>query len=239
MIKRDGRFLLADKGTIFLDEVGELPLDVQAKLLRVIQEGEFQPVGSNRTIKVDIRLIAATNRDLAAEVKKGNFREDLYFRLNVFFISIPPLRERGNDIVILAESFLDRFSRKLGKKKILLTEKDKQRLLWYSWPGNIRELQNLMERGVITSSNGKLNIDSLLHENKSRTASDPANEKKSGSEKILSLDSIRELEKQTIIKALEQCNWKISGPNGAAKVLNIPTSTLTSKIKAFAINRRD
>lgn len=234
--KRIGRFLLADKGTIFLDEIGELPLDLQAKLLRVLQEGEFESVGSNKTVKVDVRLIAATNRNLPDEVKKGKFREDLYFRLNVFYIPVPPLRERGEDVILLSEFLLKKYSGQLGKKQVVLSEKDKQRLLNYNWSGNIRELQNLMERGVITSNNGVLDIDSLLPV-KSLINNSSGKENLQNTDKILSYDELRELEKQNIIKALDKCNWKLSGSTGAATILNIPSSTLASKIKSLNIKK--
>lgn len=158
--KREGRFALADHGTIFLDEIGELSLDLQAKLLRVLQEGEFALVGSSRTKKVDVRVIAATNRDLDQYVRDGKFREDLYYRLNVFPIQIPPLRERGDDLVLLASAFAAKFAQRLGRKIEPLSDACKGRLKAYPWPGNVRELQNVMERAVITSRDGRLNLES-------------------------------------------------------------------------------
>jgi transcriptional regulator with GAF, ATPase, and Fis domain len=158
---REGRFMLADGGTIFLDEIGELPLQLQAKLLRVLQEGEFEPVGTSKTQKVNVRVVAATNRMLEEEIEKGKFREDLYYRLNVFPIDIPPLRERGNDIILLAEAFLEKFARRSAVPRVVLNEVNKQQLLNYQWPGNVRELQNIMERCVITSRGGKINLPEL------------------------------------------------------------------------------
>jgi transcriptional regulator with GAF, ATPase, and Fis domain len=149
MTKREGRFALADEGTIFLDEVGELPLDLQAKLLRVLQEGEFEPLGSARTRKVNVRAIAATNRDLLTMVGEGKFREDLYYRLNVFPMRVPSLRERGNDITLLAKAFVERFARRMGRRINPLHPDDIRRIQNYSWPGNVRELQNVIERAII------------------------------------------------------------------------------------------
>jgi len=160
--RREGRFAVADRGTIFLDEVGELPLELQAKLLRVLQEGEFEPVGSERTRTVDVRVIAATNRFLEAAVRAGHFREDLYYRLNVFPVVVPPLRDRGDDVILLAETFLERFARRIGRTVHPLLESDRNRLRAYSWPGNVRELQNIMERAVITARRGRVDLARIL-----------------------------------------------------------------------------
>ena len=162
--KREGRFALADKGTIFLDEIGELPLDLQAKLLRVLQEGEFDPVGSSSTKKVNVRVLAATNRDLEQSVREGKFREDLFYRLNVFPLRVPPLRERGDDVVRLASAFARRFAAKMGRTIAPLTADCARLLTSYSWPGNVRELQNVIERAVITATDGRLNLDRALPE---------------------------------------------------------------------------
>src|SRR6516164_827240 len=162
--RRDGRFALAHGGTIFLDEVGELPLDLQSKLLRVLQEGEFEPVGSSQTIKVDVRVLAATNRDLDKSVREGKFREDLYYRLNVFPIELPPLRARRDDIGLLAAAFAQKFAQRMGRGLEPLSKDCVRRLQAYSWPGNVRELQNIIERGVITSRDGQLNLDRALPE---------------------------------------------------------------------------
>ncbi|MCR8667916.1 sigma 54-interacting transcriptional regulator [Aestuariibaculum sp. M13] len=230
---RKGRFLLADKGTIFLDEIGEMPLDLQPKLLRIIQEGEFDPVGSSETIKVDVRIIAATHRNLKTFAKEGKFREDLYYRLNVFPIEVPALRERGEDVVLIAQEMVNQFSKKMGKLPLALSETDKTLLIQYHWPGNVRELQNLIERAVIVSKNKSLNLPSIipLQTNEETKTTKPA------PDKIYTAGELASLEKNNILKALKQTKWKISGENGAAALLKIPPTTLASKIKAFGIER--
>ena len=162
--KREGRFALAHGGTIFLDEVGELPLDLQSKLLRVLQEGEFEPVGSSQTRKVDVRVLAATNRDIESAARAGKFREDLYYRLNVFPIQVPPLRERRGDVGPLAAGFAKKFAQRMGRSIEPLSDDCIRRLEAYRWPGNVRELQNIVERAVITSRDGRLNLDRALPE---------------------------------------------------------------------------
>ena len=236
--KREGRFSLAHKGTIFLDEIGELPLDLQAKLLRVLQEGEFDPVGSSTTRKVDVRVLAATNRDLAAAVKQGTFREDLYYRLNVFPVRLPPLRERGDDVVRLASVFAQRFAAKMGRTLAPLANDDARRLQAYSWPGNVRELQNVIERAVITAQDGKLNLDRALPETPSipsatvgRTSASP--------DAILSAKELEELERNNILRALQATKWKVSGQKGAASLLGLNASTLTSRMKSLNIQKPD
>ncbi|WP_242095026.1 sigma 54-interacting transcriptional regulator [Aestuariivivens sediminicola] len=230
---RKGRFLLADKGTIFLDEIGELPLDLQPKLLRIIQEGEFDPVGSSETLKVDVRIIAATHRNLLEFSKAGKFREDLYYRLNVFPIEVPPLRHRGNDIHYIAEEMINQFSKKLNKPQITLSDNDKTILKSYHWPGNVRELQNLIERAVIVSQNGIINWQSIIPNERSETKLSS----ETATDQILSAKQLIALEKENILKALKQTRWKISGKNGAAELLQIPPTTLASKIKALQIER--
>lgn len=232
-VSRKGRFLLADKGTIFLDEIGEMPLELQPKLLRIIQEGEFDPVGSSETIKVDVRIIAATHRNLFEFSKKGKFREDLYYRLNVFPIEVPALRERGNDICLIADEMLQQFSKKLNKPIVELTDNDKALLTSYNWPGNVRELQNLIERAVIVSNNGIINWQSIIPNdlNSIETSN------KLPQEKILTSKELIQLEKENILKALKLTRWKISGKNGAAELLQIPPTTLASRIKALNIER--
>jgi transcriptional regulator with PAS, ATPase and Fis domain len=229
---RKGRFLLADKGTIFLDEIGELPIELQPKLLRVIQEGEFDPVGSSDTIKVDVRIIAATHRDLLERAKKGEFREDLFYRLNVFPIEVPPLRDRGNDVSIIAQEMVSHFSNKLGKPSIQLQEEDTSILSSYEWPGNVRELQNLVERAVIISKNESINWSVIIPNNSNSKTTNPVNETK-----ILTSKELIQLEKENILKALKQTKWKISGANGAAEILQLKPTTLTSKIKVLGIER--
>lgn len=234
--KRIGRFELADGGTIFLDEIGDLQLDLQSKLLRVLQEGEFEPVGSSETRKVDVRVVAATNRNLEDEIREGKFREDLYYRLNVYPLSVPPLRERGNDIIKLANEFIKKAARKLGVKPPVLTQEATKKLISYNWPGNVRELQNIIERGVITAKDGKINLGDILHENiNANYKSDSGNNKDRG--KILSQKEIQNFEKENIIRALDSTHWKISGDDGAAKLLGLPPTTLNSKLKVMGIKK--
>ena len=235
--KRDGRFTLADGGTIFLDEIGELPLDLQGKLLRVLQEGEFDPVGSSHTRKVNVRVLAATNRDLRKEVKEGTFREDLFYRLNVFPIMVPPLRERSDDIGLLASSFASKFAKQIGRSIQPLSASSIRRLQAYSWPGNVRELQNVIERAVITSTNGQINVDRSLPEQKSETGK-PSNVKTTDSEdRIHTVEEFQELERQNILRALKAANWRVSGENGAAQLLGMNQSTLASRMKTLGIQR--
>jgi formate hydrogenlyase transcriptional activator len=220
--RRLGRFELADGGTLFLDEVGELPHETQVSLLRVLQEREFERMGGSRPIRTDVRLVAATNRDLPAAIADGAFRSDLYYRLNVFPIHIPPLRERKSDVRLLVEYFIDRFSSKTGKKIRHLDRRSLERLQNYAWPGNIRELQNIIERSVIVCDTENFYVDeSWLTHTPTRLADDLANQ-----------------EKQIIEAALAQTNGRISGPTGAAARLGMPASTLDSKIKSLKINKR-
>jgi formate hydrogenlyase transcriptional activator len=231
---RKGRFHLADKGTIFLDEIGELPLELQPKLLRVIQEGEFDPLGSSETMKVDVRIIAATHRDLLEYSREGKFREDLYYRLNVFPLEVPALRDRGGDVCSIASEMIDRFAKKLNKPMVSLSENDKQILLDYHWPGNVRELQNLVERAVIVSENGMIDWKAII-------PSEADNEERSSQQvkedKIYTAAEMVSLERSNILRALKQTGWKISGKNGAAALLQIAPTTLSSKIKAHGIER--
>jgi PAS domain S-box-containing protein len=235
--KREGRFSIANGGTIFLDEIGELPTDLQAKLLRVLQEGEFEPVGSSRTVKVNARVITATNRDLSKAVKGGSFREDLYYRLNVFPIVLPALRERSDDIEKLARAFTEKFSKRNGITLEPLSEEHIARLKSYNWPGNIRELQNVIERAVITSTNGRLNLDRALPGLGNDLRYEASAHLIENDNKILSDKELKAIEKKNILNALLKTNWRISGKNGAAALLCIPTSTLNSKIKALGIKR--
>lgn len=235
--RRDGRFALADGGTIFLDEIGELPLDLQAKLLRVLQEGEFEPVGSAQTRKVNVRVIAATNRDLQRAAKEGRFREDLYYRLNVFPIQLPPLRERGEDIVLLASAFAKRFAQRLGRRIEPLSEECLRKLKAYPWPGNVRELANVIERAVITAQEGRLSLDRALPE---VAQAPPRTEIASIQDRLAEIRTIQELEdleRKNLILALEATGWRVSGDNGAAKLLGMNPSTLSSRIKALGITR--
>jgi transcriptional regulator with GAF, ATPase, and Fis domain len=202
--------------------------------LRIIQEGEFDPVGSSETIKVDVRIIAATHRNLLEFSKEGRFREDLYYRLNVFPIEVPALRDRGNDICLIAEEMIKQFSKKLNKPVVKLMDDDKKLLSSYRWPGNVRELQNLIERAVIVSQNGKINWQAIIPHN---SKIDIINDIKTFEPKILTSKELIELEKENILKALKQTKWKISGKYGAAELLQLPSTTLASRIKALGIER--
>src|SRR5690606_29454587 len=232
--RREGRFSLADGGTLCLDEVGELPIEMQAKLLRVLQEGEFEPVGSQRTLKVDVRIIAATNRDLGQMVKHGTFREDLYYRLNVIPITLPSLRERGDDVISLANLFIRRFAREVGKDLLPIDDADARLLMQYSWPGNIRELEHVIERAVVLSRHSRLDLHKFIPLSDVGIVQEIADGLDG---KILTMGEIQNIERQNITKALNQCSWKVSGANGAAQLLGIPPSTLHSKIKVLNITR--
>ena len=234
--KREGRFALADKGTIFLDEIGELPLDLQPKLLRVLQEGEYDPVGGSTTRKADVRVLAATNRDLAKAVKEGRFRQDLFYRLNVFPIHVPPLRERGDDVVSLGAAFAERYATKLGRTVPTLTADAVRRLKTYQWPGNVRELQNVIERAVITATDDSLNLARALPEAEvsKHVAEHPA---ESMPATIRTAQEFEELERANILRALQSANWKVSGEQGAARLLGMNPSTLASRMKALHIKK--
>ncbi|MDF0673381.1 MAG: sigma 54-interacting transcriptional regulator [Nitrospira sp.] len=234
--KRNGRFALADKGTIFLDEIGDLAIDLQVKLLRVLQEGEFDPIGSASTKKVNVRVLAATNRDLSQLVSGGKFREDLFYRLNVFPLHLPPLRERGDDVVRLASAFAQRFADKMGRSVMPLNTEDIRRLKSYGWPGNVRELQNVLERAVITAIDGRLNLDRALPEPMAQPSlTDRTGEPVPGM--IRTAKELEELERSNILRALEATKWKVSGENGAAKLLGINASTLSSRMRALKIDK--
>jgi PAS domain S-box-containing protein len=233
--RRTGRFELAHHGILFLDEVGDLPLELQPKLLRVLQEGEYEPVGSSQTRKVDVRIIAATNRNLSAEVAAGRFREDLYYRLHVFPIAVPPLRDRGADVELLARLFIDRYSSRMGRPSPELTPDCLRRLRSYHWPGNVRELENVIERAVIIAREGRLALREVLPLESFRQVGDKGN---SGVlPELRTKAGLRDLEKETLVRALEQANWKVAGANGAAHALGIPPSTLSSRMKALHIQR--
>jgi PAS domain S-box-containing protein len=235
--RREGRFALAHGGSIFLDEIGDLPLELQAKLLRALQEGEYEPVGSSQTRRVDVRVIAATNHDLKAAVTNRSFREDLYYRLNVFPITVPPLRERREDIALLAEAFAHRFSRKIGRAIAPLTRDCVARLSAYDWPGNVRELQNVIERAVITARCGQLNLDDLLPRLPHQTGPCERIDQMTKETGLYTACQLRELERSNLIRALEQTGWRVSGPAGAARILGFPPSTVSSRMKALGIRR--
>jgi chemotaxis protein methyltransferase CheR len=221
--RQPGRFEVANGATLFLDEIGELPLELQPKLLRVIQDGEFERVGSTRTIKVDVRVIAATNRHMEEEVRKGRFREDLWYRLNIFPITVPPLRERSEDIPLLVEFFVDKISRRLGKRIENIPNTVMEALRNYHWPGNIRELENVLERAVINSSGPKLHLVDELK----RPERDPT----------LANRSLAEVEREYIVRVLEQTGWKVSGNDSAAEILGLDRSTLRARMRKLGIQK--
>lgn len=235
--RREGRFAIADGGTIFLDEVGELNRELQAKLLRVLQEGEFTPVGSSRTHRTDVRVIAATNRDLSDAVRDGDFRTDLFYRLNVFPITVPPLRKRGDDIRLLAEHFVARFSKRIGRHILPLSVECIERLKAYDWPGNVRELQNVVERGVITARHGRLNLAYALPQGVEPPHNQASNPPPDPGKGLKTMQQLQRLERNNILLALETSQWRVAGEKGAAKLLGIPPSTLQSKLKAMKIKR--
>lgn len=230
---RIGRFELADGGTLFLDEVGEIPLELQGKLLRVLQEGNFERVGEERTRTVDVRVIAATNRNLKLEVQRGRFREDLYFRLNVFPVESVPLRDRREDVPLLVQHFLTGESKEL-KSDLRLSEGDARRLSRYDWPGNVRELQNVIERAAILAQNGRLRID-LPDVPGPHSASGPGRQKAESRPAIMTSTELRDQERANIAAALEACSGKVFGRGGAAEMLDIKPTTLASRIKALGI----
>jgi PAS domain S-box-containing protein len=219
--KQIGRFEIADGGTIFLDEIGELPMNVQPKLLHILQQGEFERIGSSKTIRTDVRIIAATNKVLEDEIKKRRFRNDLYYRLNVFPISVAPLRERKTDIPLLSEHYTKIYSDKFNKPIKAISKKSIRQMISYSWPGNVRELENVIERAIITSQNQILNVE--LPSKTDNTSND--------------LIPLEDLEKKHIISVLEKTYWKISGTGGAASLLKINPETLRSKMRKLGIKR--
>ncbi|MDD3445016.1 MAG: sigma 54-interacting transcriptional regulator [Zavarzinia sp.] len=228
---RVGRFELADGGTIFLDEVGEIPLDLQSKLLRVLQERLVERVGAGRSRPIDVRVIAATNRDLKREVAEGRFREDLYFRLNVFPVECMPLRDRPSDIPGLADHFLDLSCARLNIAKPRLTKADVEALKAYAWPGNARELQNVVERAAILSRNGGLRFDLPGVAPVAHPAPDP----QSAAERVLTAAEMARFERENIRRALESCGGRVAGKNGAAEMLDMKPTTLYSRLKALGI----
>jgi transcriptional regulator with GAF, ATPase, and Fis domain len=220
--RRLGRFELAHTGTLFLDEIGEMPLDLQVKLLRALQEGEIERLGGSRTINVDVRIIAATNRDLKQAVKNGTFREDLWYRLNIFPINSPPLRERRDDIPILAEHFAAIFARRYGRTLTGISREAMSALCDHSWPGNVRELANVIEREVINLRGTVLRIHEDLESRKADAAA-------------ASLERLEDLERIHIFKVLQEVNWRVEGPKGAASVLDINPNTLRSRMRKLGI----
>jgi formate hydrogenlyase transcriptional activator len=222
-----GRFESADGGTLFLDEIGDLPMDTQVALLRVLQEREFERVGSNHPISVDVRLIAATNADLPAAVAAGTFRRDLFYRLNVVPLVVPPLRERTADIPLLVEYFVGRYAKAAGKTILHICRQTLARLTAYNWPGNIRELQNVVERAVILSETDTFFVDESWLKLESPESRQPRE----------GISTLSDREVELIEAALAECHGRISGPSGAAAKLGIPRQTLESKIRRFGINK--
>ncbi len=229
--ERAGRFQVADGSTLFLDEVGEIPLEQQGKLLRVLQEGQYSRVGEDTVRSVDVRVIAATNRDLKAEVKAGRFREDLYFRLGVFPLDVPPLRERKTDIPLLAAHFLSQANARGQAPDISLRKRDVKMLQGYDWPGNVRELQNVIERAVILSTAGRLQLDLDFAPDLESQAAEP------DAKNIMTESELRAFEKRNLEAALIAAAWKISGAGGAAELLDIKPTTLASRMKALGIHK--
>ncbi|HWB09906.1 MAG TPA: sigma 54-interacting transcriptional regulator [Pirellulales bacterium] len=238
--RRVGRFELAHSGTIFLDEIGEVPLDVQVKLLRVLQEREFERVGGSDPIKVDVRVVAATNRNLLKSVREGKFREDLYYRLNVFPIALPPLRERQGDVPLLVQSLVARFATRVGVHIESVGKATLERLNRYPWPGNIRELENVLERAVILSNGSTLEIepDVFAAATAERAAVvDSSNQVAAGGGELPAIETLESNERSHILAALEKTGWVIDGPHGAATILAMHPNTLRSRMKKLGISR--
>ncbi len=231
---RAGRFAAADGGTLFLDEVGEIPLDLQGKLLRVLQERQYERVGEERTRDVDVRILAATNRDLLHDVESGRFRRDLYYRLNVFGLDVAPLRKRQEDIPLLAEHFLEELAQRMHRTRPRLTKGHVAQLQTYAWPGNVRELQNAMERALITSRGQTLRFD--LGE-RSAPLHEPAPHAETAGE-VATDAEMRRRERQNLIAALESTGWKVSGPGGAAELMGVKPTTLAYRIQKLKLTRR-
>ena len=228
---RAGRFQVADGGTLFLDEVGEIPIELQGKLLRALQEGQFSRIGEDSERSVDVRVVAATNRDLQGEVRAGRFREDLYYRLTVFPIRVPPLRERRSDIPLLARHFVETGSKGPAARRPKLRQGDLEALTEYDWPGNVRELQNVVQRALIGARGGRLALH-LPSGSGTRTAAEEA-----APERLLTDEELRRLERRNLVAVLDRARWKIAGPGGAAEFLGLHPATLTSRLKAMGIER--
>ena len=232
---RVGRFQLADGGTIFLDEIGEIPLESQGKLLRVLQESEFERVGDDITRSVDVRVIAATNRNLEQLIVDGEFREDLFYRISVFPVEVPPLRDRGDDVVQLAQHFLEQTCIDFGREAMTLTKAQAENLRRYRWPGNIRELKNVIERAVILSTGNVLRLDVSMPDLKSDDAILPPCER--AADEVLTEKEMRELQRRNTVAALKQVNWRVSGAGGAAELLGVKPTTLADRIRTFGIKK--
>ncbi len=230
---RAGRFELASGGSLFLDEIGEIPIDLQAKLLRVLQEGEFERVGDERTRTTDVRVIAATNRDLEADIAAGHFRRDLYYRLCTFPIDVPPLRDRDDDSIVLARHFLEAYARGAGRPPLTLTAEDVRLLRAYQWPGNVRELQHVLERAVILSSGNILRLDLALP----RVSIEAAPKAATLDKAPVPMAEMKQRERDNIVAALEKTRWRVAGAGGAAAMLGLKPSTLRDKMRGFGISR--
>ncbi len=234
---RVGRFQLADGGTIFLDEVGEIPVELQSKLLRVLQESEFERVGDDITRSVDVRVIAATNKDLEKLVLDGTFREDLFYRLSVFPIEVPPLRKRREDVIFLAQHFLERTCNDFGRQTMKLTRSQADQIQNYDWPGNVRELKNVIERAVILSRGNVLRLDLSLPENAIGSGRFSEQGELPGAEQVLNERQMKALQKRNVQMALRQTNWRVSGKEGAAELLGVKPTTLTDRMKMMGIRK--
>jgi len=234
---RVGRFQLADGGTIFLDEVGEIPIELQGKLLRVLQESEFERVGDDITKSVDVRVIAATNRDLEQLVISGEFREDLFYRLSVFPIDVPPLRKRGEDVIQLAQHFLEATCNEFGRKPMTLTRNQADEIRNYEWPGNVRELKNVIERAVILSQGNVLRLDLSLADTGAGTVAGSQIDDLATESLILTEKDMKILQKKNLLAALRQTNWRVSGQGGAAELLGVRPTTLADRIKSFGVRK--
>lgn len=235
--RRQGRFEQASGGTLFLDEVGELPLETQAKLLRVLQEHEFERVGGNTTISADVRVVAATNRDLEQAVREGTFRSDLYFRLNVLPIYVPPLRDRATDIPELANTFLQQLEIRYGRRLGRFSSDDMDRLVAHPWPGNVRELHNLVERASLLSEGATIQLPVDFCVAPPRTSSTPTREEAQAVDPVRSTGSLDEIERQHILRVLESTHWRLSGPTGASAILGLHPNTLRHRMKKLGIQR--
>lgn len=232
---RIGRFQLADGGTIFLDEVGEIPIELQSKLLRVLQESEFERVGDDITRSVDVRVIAASNRQLEQLIVDGKFREDLFYRISVFPVEVPPLRERGDDVIQLAQEFLDQTCKNFGRDAMVLTRGQAEKLRQYDWPGNVRELKNVIERAVILSPGNVLRLDVSMP-NVDLHLDEPSVSAHAG-DIFLSEKEMRDFQKKNLVTALKQTNWRVSGPDGAAALLGVKPTTLADRIRTYGIRK--
>jgi transcriptional regulator with GAF, ATPase, and Fis domain len=230
---KPGRFELADGGTLFLDEIGEVPMAMQAKLLRVLQEQELERIGDTRTRKVNVRVVAASNRDLTKEVDEGRFREDLFYRLRVFPIEVPPLRERREDIAPLAAHFIRQSARRMNRPEPKFTLAGLTELTSCDWPGNVRQLQNVIERSIILWQEGPLTFD-IPASRTTRASNEPA--KPAAHQALLTRDELKRREREAISAALKQTNGKVFGPGGAAELLGMKPTTLASRISALGLN---